>query len=189
MVSLLLIASLLLIPILNSAKVFASSKKIDKILFIIENQEDYNNILTISEENEIESTFDICLIEDWHKINMSSYSAVALPYTDNIDYGEIKSAYKSGTLIYLYGNLSINDYKAAVGVDDFSLEIEMKDVSEKSNPTVKQYFDEEYEINEIFNVISFGTKSLLGKIADETILTATYFQIIVQNFQKLLFGI
>lgn len=164
---------------LNEAS--ALSKK-DKILYVVENQEDIDNILAFAGKNSLGGAFDLRLMKELDGIDLSGYSAIALPYNEELNYDGIKAAHNHGVLIYLYGNLTIDDYKKAVGIDDFSLEIDLQNASSAASSKVTQYFEKEYEENEEFNIIKFGVKSFLNKIHCKEISAEAYFQIILENF-------
>ena len=182
-ISLLLAVFLLFSPVFSTNEAYALSKK-DKILYIVENQEDIDDILAFAGNNSLGGAFDLRLMKELDGIDLSGYSAVALPYNEELNYDGIKAAHNDGVLIYLYGNLTISDYKKAVGIDDFSLEIELQNAASSASSKVTQYFEKEYEENEAFNIIKFGVKSFLNKIHCEEISAAAYFQIIFENCEK-----
>ena len=126
---------------------FASSiidTSVNKLLFIAD-ENNYENIISdlnnpefIINENEpiedetIDTTNSIvidfnkfeCISSDEIDYNeVLNYKAIALPYGKAYSSNLAKLAYENGVLVYLYGELSINDYKNEIGIDDFSLAI------------------------------------------------------------------
>ena len=95
------------------------------------------------------------------------YKGVAIPYNQDYTVDYARSAYNSGKLVYLYGELTISEYKNVLGILDFSIDT----IATNSNGTditaVKQGFDSEFEKNEKYNVISYSNNAVLCKFSNE----------------------
>lgn len=84
------------------------------------------------------------------------YKAIAFPYEEKLT-DEIQKAWASGCEVYLYGDLTIQKYKTMVGLDRFTLEVNLHNCNGEVIQKATQYFEPEYEENERFDIISYGS--------------------------------
>lgn len=168
----------------TAVKAFAETK-ISKVVFFVNSQEEYNSISdwqnsgtetggNLSNSN----LFDIRFINEINTTNLLSYIAyiaVALPFETEFDKIIIQNAFQNNIYVYLYGALTIKNFKDTVGLRDYSLNVNANGSDEDCVVIqTKQYFDAEYEENEVFNVIGYSNKALLCKISAESISSYSY---------------
>lgn len=155
------------------------------MLFIVESAEQIEEISAgISEDKYIfpEDLYVICLADELTSYtDLSTYSAIALYRDSEIKQSLVKEAYSKNTIVYLYGDLTISEYKSYFSIADYSIDVKVAN----SSQTLTQSFSESYEETEAFQVISYGTQPLLCKISSDCTFFSV-FKAVTQNFQKLL---
>ena len=155
------------------------------MLFIVESAEQIEEISAgISEDKYIfpEDLYVICLADELTSYtDLSTYSAIALYRDSEIKLSLVKEAYSKNTIVYLYGDLTISEYKSYFSIADYSIDVKVAN----SSQTLTQSFSESYEETEAFQVISHGTQPLLCKISSDSTFFSV-FKAVTQNFQKLL---
>jgi|GEM_PF-4527333 len=163
-----------------------------RLLFIVANKESYQSVSDWFNDWQnceysdfhYEHLVDIRLASETDEMLLKSYLAVALPYNRRIHNSlNIQSVFGNGTYIYFYGSLTINDYKIATGLKDFSLEINTNHTKDETLSVVRQNFEYEYRANEIFNIIGFNNNALLSRVSSDN--DAAYLFTILQNFEKM----
>ena len=110
--------------------------------------------------------FDYTLITDVAEISLNNYKAIVLPIDDDETEAIARSAYNQGILVYLYGQLTINDYKEALSLNQFTLSADIYNSYEVKCDTVEQGFDVTFENTEIYNVICYSSNTLLCKFGN-----------------------
>lgn len=165
--------------------VSAEIGKNGKVLFIVESAEQIEEISAgISEDKYIfpEDLYVICLADELTSYtDLSTYSAIALYRDSEIKQSLVKEAYSKNTIVYLYGDLTISEYKSYFSIANYSIDVKVAN----SSQTLTQSFSESYEETEAFQVISYGTQPLLCKISSDSTFFSV-FKAVTQNFQKLL---
>lgn len=173
----------------------ASEQKLQKLLFILQQSSDLDNIKT----SEIidTSSFDIVdfkTIKDYSKKDLTSYQAIAIPYSEARKNAKIlRSIYESGGIIYIYGSLTIADFKKALKLDKFGVTVPIYDP--KGHDTSKkafQYFSDDQEKNDIVNVICLtregqGLLSYIEESDKGYIEPYQFYKAVIDDIQK--FGI
>ena len=164
--------------------VSAEIGKNGKVLFIVESAEQIEEISAgISEDKYIfpENLYVICLADELTSYtDLSTYSAIALYRDSEIKQSLVKEAYSKNTIVYLYGDLTISEYKSYFSIADYSIDVKVAN----SSQTLTQSFSESYEETEAFQVISYGTQPLLCKISSDCTFFSV-FKAVTQNFLKL----
>ena len=127
----------------------------------------YENIDTSEAIGVDFSVFDLISSDVVTTEIISEYGAVALPKVSNNTLNLAREAYKRGLLVYVYGNLTVLEYKQIVGLDDFSINTLAYNSNETEAVSVKQWFDDEYERTEIFNIVSHNSNPLMCKFSSE----------------------
>jgi hypothetical protein len=174
---------LLLFSIFFSSYVsaFAYSNK-NRVLFVVADNDEKEMLEEQCVENEFYNEFyDVEILSSLSFEELNTYTAVALPYEliNNSNICQVASIER----IYLYGALTINEYKSVVGINDFEIDININDASNDNIKTVRQYLDESYENTTIFNVICYGKdNTLLCSIEGDNILLYKYLYNIMDNF-------
>lgn len=160
---------------------FALSLK-DKVLFIVMDEEEKESLQLDCEECEfVNDLFDIGIISNINTTEINSYVAVALPY-EFVKNTEICSSINNER-IYLYGDLTISDYKEKINIDEFALDVKIEDTKGTNISYAKQYLDEEYENTHSFNVICYGENNTLLCTIGQDASTFSYLFNIIDNFQ------
>lgn len=138
--------------------------KINKVLFVVEEETAAKELKeNITNFNCSEEYYDIDILDNIDNKRLVSYAAIALPSNIQTDYDiNINS-----TRCYIYGELTISDYKSLTGLNEFALDIDIESIGENKSSTIKQYFDKEYEETQVFNIIGFGTSALLCSLGDD----------------------
>lgn len=171
----------------------SNNVKTDKVLFVTDAQ-GIADISTFDATRTVNTYSDYANYEDpsFDMDNVIQYRAVAFPYCESLS-DEVLEAYNSGCIVYLYGSLTIQEYKAAINLNNYALDVNLYNEQGYSTEKVSQFFDSSYESNEVFNIISYGPKALLCKVAGDTLneqqntaLTArNYLVPIEKNFSQL----
>ena len=90
----------------------------------------------------------------------------------------IRDAYERDALIYIYGNLTIAEFKNIMGIDDFGISTNVYDENGITERKAFMHFDEEQELNKLEQIISFSRSEYKQKLivtaphANETDLIA-----------------
>lgn len=104
---------------------FASSDN-DKVLFIVENNEEKTVLEADCEKYEFKDDFfDVIVMTNVDQIITESYSAIALPYEviNEINFDWALEDKRT----YLYGDLTISDYKKIMKLEEFSVALNIED--------------------------------------------------------------
>ena len=177
-----------------SAYAAPDNVRTNKILFVTDTQ----GILELSAFNAVRPAsiyVDYANYEaqDFDVEDIATYRAVAFPYCESLR-EEIRAAYSSGCTVYLYGELTIQDYKAATGLEAYALDINLYSEQGYNAEKISQSFDAAYEEGEIFQVISYSADALLCKIAGDTrdenssLTACRYLLPIAKNFSQMMSG-
>lgn len=92
---------------------------------------------------------------------LNGYKAIALPIANESLMGIARTAYRQGIIVYLYGQLTIRDYKEFLSIENFALTTNLYDSNEIICDRVAQGFDTFFENTEIYNVICYSNNTLL----------------------------
>lgn len=183
--------TLCLILCLSSIPAFAVSavEQRKELLFAVD-EASYNNFLSelsdptvIIDQSQIDSyansdidisesiitnfdLFDYTSICNISELTLTNYKAIALPISNEETVEIARAAYNQGILVYLYGHLTINNYKEVLNIDNFSLSMDIYDPNESKCDTIEQGFNANFESTEIYNVICYSNNTLLCKFAD-----------------------
>lgn len=149
----------------------------DNLLFVYDNNnwDEAKNYIN-TEANKID--VDFISLNEFSVKKASDYTAIAYPFSSvqNVQLKHLFAEHK----IYLYGELTINNYKDAVGLNDFSIFID-SDIVE-NNEIPKQKLSNEYETNEIFNLICYDASPLLCKISSDN--TTPFLKAIINDINE-----
>lgn len=161
-----LVCLIVLAIVSTSVQIFATSlnSHTERILFITDDTE-CNRMKSVEAFHSNDVIADVLTREAVDADMLSSYGAVILPYGEENN-TVARAAYENGSVVYLYGELTIKDYKDSVGVDEYALTMPIYKES-GTREEIVQFFDTDYEENEIFNVISYSQHALLCKISQE----------------------
>lgn len=135
-----------------------------KILFVTDATE-YSRMISADVLPYDDVMTDVATLNNIDVNMVSNYEAVVLPFGEETNV-IARTAYENGSVVYLYGELSIQDYKKSVGVENYALTVPIYKTDGTIGEVV-QFFDATYEENEIFNVISYSDYALLCKISQE----------------------
>ena len=130
-------------------------------------------------------------------VSLDYYSAIAVQI-DLIDNDRnlqeaVRNAYNyNNARIYLFGELTINDYKRVLGIEKFGADAPVFDANGMTSETAFISFGSEQERSDILNMISFSKSDaknhMLAKVAkSEKIvdgMTNEYIKIITDDFQS-----
>lgn len=161
---------------------FAYSIK-NKVLFVVADNYEKENLEMQCIENEFESDFyDVEIFSNLNMEKMNSYIAIALPY--NLAKGTNICKCISTERIYLYGELTIKEYKEVTSINDFGLDVNINDANGNTYGTARQYLDESFEKINKFNVVCYGeVNTLLCSIEGEDIALFKYLYNVIDNFE------
>ena len=156
--ALLLLSSLMIFGCMLDASAYAapSNARADKLLFVTDKQ-GISELSAFNEAGPVSAYVDYANYEapDFDAKDIAAYRAVAFPCCEDLR-EEIRTAYNSGCIVYLYGELTIQDYKAATGLEAYALDVNLYSEQEDNREKVSQFFDSVYEENEVFHVISYS---------------------------------
>lgn len=110
--------------------------------------------------------FDFVSANNVSEIQINNYKAIALPIVNEQLMSLARAAYNQGILVYLYGELTICDYKEYLSIEDFTLSTNILDSNETICRIVEQGFDADFENTEIYNVICYSNNALLCKFGN-----------------------
>lgn len=130
------------------------------------------------------SLYDIIKNDEVTDDIISNYRAVAVNILDSNMMTYVSNAFSNGIIVYLYGGLSISDYKSATNLSDFSLDVDILNYNDSKIGTAYQSFDSTYESDEQFDIIGFSCSALLCKFDNEA-TTLNYLAAIVNNFSNI----
>lgn len=150
-----------------------------------DNVSDYSNSETDIAEAIVADfdVFDCISSEKATNELISTYGAVALPVSSKYTAELAQNAYKGGKIVYLYGTLTIEDYKNTLLLNDFSLRTNIYSSDETKSELVNQGFDSSFENSEIYNVICYSNNALLCKFNSEA-RQVHYLAAAANNFSK-----
>lgn len=176
---------------LSSTPAFAASavEQTEELLFVVDDSlynELYNELnhpTIIVDESQVDyyldseidisesiitnfNLFDYISVSDVSESMINDYKAIALPIANDELMEVARVAYNQGVLVYLYGQLTINDYKEYVSIESFTLSTKLYDSNETVCDTVEQGFDADFESTEIYNVICYSNNTLMCKFGD-----------------------
>lgn len=184
---------LTLTMIMNCIPVYASTNegKLDKVLFITDSQ-GISDILLYNTSQNGSIYSDWANYEDlnFDMNDVIRYRAVAFPYCENLR-EEILEAYQNDCIVYIYGIITIQEYKSAINLNEYSLDVNLYNEQGYCMEKVTQYFESTYETDEYFNIISYSSNALLCKVLGDTLdpnsqLTAyNYLVPIEKNFSQM----
>jgi len=174
----------------------ATADSVDIVLFFVDTQEEYDEIAywrSMGAETGYNlynnKLFKVRPFDEFNQIDLSAYRAIALPFSNNLSVNVVaivRQLFDNGTIIYLYGDLTIQEYKHITGLEMFALDVDITNLNDFSVGQTIQSFDGAFKENEIFNIIGFSEQALLCKIYDETISAFTFLFNIAKNFEQLL---
>lgn len=127
--------------------------------------------------------FNYISVSDISETTINNYKAIAFPITHDNLMEIARDAYNNGVIVYLYGQLTVDDYKEYLSIDSFTLSTKLYDSNETICDTVKQGFDNEFENTEIYNVIGYSNNTLMCKLGD-TSKSISYLVASLNNFIK-----
>ncbi len=110
--------------------------------------------------------FDYISASNISESMLNGYKAIALPIANESLMGIARTAYRQGIIVYLYGQLTIRDYKEFLSIENFALTTNLYDSNEIICDRVAQGFDTFFENTEIYNVICYSNNTLLCKFGD-----------------------
>jgi hypothetical protein len=116
-----LVCLIVLAIVSTSVQIFATSlnSHTERILFITDDTE-CNRMKSVEAFHSNDVIADVLTREAVDADMLSSYGAVILPYGEENN-TVARAAYENGSVVYLYGELTIKDYKDSVGVDEYAL--------------------------------------------------------------------
>lgn len=158
------IVTLSIISTLIPAFAASFDSQTKKILFITDVAES-KSMNSFNAQQYDSALADLVEINNIDMNAFSDYEAIALPFEEEA-YELAKSAYEIGSTVYLYGQLTIQDYKEIGGIENYALAVPIYK-NDGTTEKVEQFFDATYEENELFNVISYSDYALLCKISPE----------------------
>ena len=170
----------------------ASNITIPKILLIVNDLETFDESVI----QKYEGKYEVVDIENLESISKNFYTAYAAPSTSvSLDKNlnkMLKSAfYQYESKIYLYGELTIADYKSMLDIDNFGAYVDALDKNGVAKKKVYQHFSDNQEQMNIENIISYSISNsndyLIAKVApDDGINTQEdYLEIILNDFEAL----
>lgn len=159
-----------------------ADSKINKLLFVTEENADISTLSAEFSKNSDNTYFETASLSKITAETLNSYVAVALPASE-IGMNAAALVDIVRTRIYLYGEVTIADYKTATGLEKFTLQIPMLDIDGAQISMAEQFFDETYEQTEVFAVICHGENALLGS-AKENAPLAAYLAMILDNYKQ-----
>jgi hypothetical protein len=117
---------------------------------------------------------DIATSEDITIKEIENYYEIAVPYglVDNRIKSILRKAYSENKKIYLYGELTINDYKEVLDLGEFGKHVDIYNTEQKKlDKKVFLSFDEEYQKVEKHNVVALSKdEEVSGLLASVPIL-------------------
>lgn len=144
-----------LISELNNPTIIVDESQIDACI---------NSDIDISESIIVNfDLFDYTSTSNISESMLNNYKAIALPVTNKETESIARTAHDKGILVYLYGQMTINDYKEILSIESFTQSTEILDPSETKFDIVEQGFDVNFENSELFNVICYSNNTLLCK--------------------------
>lgn len=184
----LLISTLLclLLPFGSFMPCFAAESNESKILFVT-NEECYNENKTDlnvdgRDTASVDSDYITYAYIDGIDLNsILKYNAVALPFGNSRTAQLAGFAFENGLLVYLYGELTIEDYKRTLGLNDFSLRDDIYYIGKGKTEKTVTYFDKAFECSEVYNIISYGNSALLCKF-NSTPDLSNYYKAVSEDF-------
>lgn len=165
---------------------FAAESYESKILFVISGEYNDENI-TVLNVGEDDTVFEDSNCVTYAFINgmdfnsVLRYDAVALPFENSRTAQLARFAFENGLLVYLYGELTIEDYKRALGLNDFSLRDDIYYIGKGKTEKTVTYFDKAFECSEVYNIISYGNSALLCKFNGTPDLS-NYYKAVSEDF-------
>lgn len=161
-----------------------ADSKIRKLLFVTEENADTSTLSAEFSENGDNTYFETAPLSEITAETLNAYVAVALPASETgMDAAALADIDQTRT--YLYGEVTIADYKAATGLEEFTLQIPMLDTDGTQTSMAEQFFDETYEQTEVFAAICCGENALLGSAKEDAPLAA-YLAMILDNCKQFL---
>ncbi len=161
-----------------------ADSKIRKLLFVTEETADTSTLSAEFSENGDNTYFETAPLSEITAETLNAYVAVALPASETgMDAAALVDIDQTRT--YLYGEVTIADYKAATGLEEFTLQIPMLDTDGTQISMAEQFFDETYEQTEVFAAICCGENALLGSAAENAPL-GSYLALILDNCKQFL---
>ncbi len=130
-----------------------------QLLLIVENDSVYNDEFIFLDGF---TSYNIVEFRNLQFYDADNYEEIAAPYTDNMILNQmLENGYNAGKKIYLYGALTIDDFCEVINLQEFSIQVPLetmiKENTIKENTieeSVTMRFDDEYEAEEIHNVIA-----------------------------------
>ncbi len=148
-VALLLFTLLILVFVCTYAFTSTDTKK--EILFVVKD-EYYNKV---NEENSHMGDVEILKYSELKDKNVSPYSAVAIPNDVKISSSEFFQYYKNGIRVYIYGDLSEEEYRKKLLISN-DIAVDIKSFGEQFivKPSVLSVYDTSFNERK-FNLIAF----------------------------------
>ncbi len=148
---------------------------------------DTDGLLVITDDYLVDAKTDILSIKTFKAIAVSA---------DTLEHDRelckaVRNAFENyGARVYLFGDLTINDYKRLIGAERFGADASIFDEKGITKETAFVFLSPEQESNDVFNIISFAKsderKHMLAKVSDHNKtsadLTAEYIRIIADDF-------
>ena len=163
-----------------------AESRFNKIFFIVKDIDEKEKILSICDDAYLKKWVDVSTIHEIEEYSISQYAVVASEYSLINETNCLVQIDFNKTTVYLYGGLTISEYKKVTGIQKFAKDVVINDINGNSVEIGKQFFDSAYEDTKVFDIISFGKKALLCQM-DEDIKTLNgYFQNIYESSSSLL---
>ncbi len=106
---------------------------------------------------------DMVSLSDAENYRLTDYRAIALP-AEAACSRLAQRAFAEGLTVYLYGSLTIRDYKDFLALEEFAIPAVFTSSDGRSSSLVKQGFDASFEENELFHIIGLGSRGFLCKL-------------------------
>jgi len=183
----LILAAILLFT--ASTPAVATGDKTTDVLFVVKDATAKESVLTYSNISEYKNDVIVEVVtqNEFQSQKLPKVKAIAIPETI-ADITPVSSIYNSGIRLYMYGDLTINDYIAHSGQKDFSSKIPVFNPDGSfSGDYVKRNFDEEQRNEKQYQIICSPKDDSLGLLCtidkqDDGNKLESYLNIITEDY-------
>lgn len=139
--------------------------------------------------------YDMVPMSELYQYNLNRYHAIAIPYTLGTGLSDyLTEQYNLGTQIYLYGEITINEYSNVLNISNFGIDVPVETVDSLSDTSLSKdmflTFSDNYSSSVKHNVIMLDKNAqtgLLAKIPQSSIVSndvSLFLKVIVDDLES-----
>ena len=155
----------------------------ESLLYLVESEEEKNSMIEAELTGSYANIVDIIVADSELDHDLSGYSAVAVPIT-LANQLPLITLFNDGTYVYLYGTVTIESFKKALGITRFGVERTVSSETALFYDTVFQEFRDTSAPYQVIGLRNAENQGLLCNIDGSEVMPYEYFNAVVNNLYQ-----